>query len=118
MSNPNPQCLFCRISRGDLPATVRHETDDLIVINDIHPKAPVHLLIIPKQHIPSLADASDADEALLGRLLLTARDMARDLKIDPQGYRVVINTRHHGGQEVDHLHVHLLGGEPLGPMRA
>ncbi len=117
MSTPNP-CLFCRISEKSLPADVVWEDDDIVVFKDIHPKAPIHLLIIPKKHIKSLADADDNDEAILGKLLLTVKNMAAKLGIEASGYRTIINTRSHGGQEIDHLHIHLLGGEPLGPMRS
>lgn len=90
------------------------EDDDLIVFKDIHPKAPVHLLIVPKKHIASLAETSEEDSELLGKLLLAVGESARKVNIDTDGYRTIINTRHHGGQEVDHLHIHLLGGKPFG----
>ncbi len=114
----NAQCLFCRISTKSLPADVVWEDDDVIAFKDIHPKAPVHVLVIPKKHITSLADVREEDQELLGKLLLTVKEVAEELGIEEDGYRTVINTRHHGGQDVDHIHVHLLGGEPLGPMRA
>ena len=110
------ECLFCKISRKELSADVVWEDDDLIVFRDIHPKAPVHALIVPKKHIVSLAEAGESDQELLGSLLLAVAESARKLNIDQEGYRTIINTRHHGGQEVDHLHIHLLGGEPLGAM--
>ena len=111
-------CLFCRISNKSLPADVVWENEDLIVFKDIHPKAPVHVLIVPKKHIVSLAEAEAGNSELLGALMLAVAESARTLGIEEKGYRTIINTRHHGGQEVDHLHIHLLGGEPLGPMRA
>lgn len=113
----DPNCLFCKISHKLLPADVVWENDDLIVFRDIHPKAPVHVLIVPKKHIVSLAQVEESDGDLLAKLLLGVRETAPKLKIDTDGYRTIINTRSHGGQEVDHLHIHLLGGEPLGPMR-
>lgn len=93
------------------------EDDQAIAFRDIHPKAPVHVLVIPKKHIASLAEAQGEDQALLGHVLLSVKQVAQQLGVDNDGYRVIINTRAHGGQEVDHLHVHILGGEPLGPMR-
>ncbi len=114
MANP---CLFCQIGAKSLVADIVFENDHIVAFKDIHPKAPVHLLFIPKKHITSLAEATPEDQALLGELLLTLTQVAREQGIEKNGYRVIINTRHHGGQEVDHLHVHLLGGEPLGPMR-
>ncbi len=113
----NASCLFCRILRRELNADVVLETDDVLVFKDIHPKAKVHILAIPKKHITSLADAKDEDREILGNLLLALTQTARAMDIAENGYRTIINTRTHGGQEVDHLHVHLLGGEPIGPMR-
>lgn len=112
---PEDQCLFCRISAKDLAAEIVAEDDLAIAFNDIHPKAPTHILIIPKKHIASLADATDEDAELLGHLLRMTARVAVHAHLD-EGYRVIINTKHHGGQEVDHLHIHLLGGAALGPM--
>lgn len=103
------ECLFCRIVRGDVPADVVHEDADVLAFKDIHPKAPVHILVIPKKHLDSLAASSDSDQALLGKLLLTVRAVAADQRLD--GYKTVINTGRSGGQVIDHLHVHLLGGK-------
>jgi len=111
-------CLFCRISQRELSADVVWEDDQAIAFKDIHPKAPIHILVIPKKHIPSLAESNQEDSALLGHMLLSVKQVAEQQGISTDGYRVVINTRSHGGQEVDHLHLHILGGEPLGPMRA
>ena len=113
----DPNCLFCKMWRKELSADIVLEDDNVIVFRDIHPKAPVHVLVVPKEHIASLAEASQSVETLLGKLLLAVGESARRLGIEEDGYRTIINTRHHGGQEVDHLHIHLLGGEPLGPMR-
>lgn len=115
MPEENP-CLFCRISNKSLTADILWENDSLIVFRDIHPKAKVHVLIVPKKHIVSLAEAGQEDSELLGQLLLAVQKSAKEVGIDDQGYRTIINTRAHGGQEVDHLHIHLLGGELLGPM--
>lgn len=118
MPEQDPKCLFCRISTHELPATLRYEDEEVIAIDDIHPKAPTHVLIIPKKHIVSLADVTPEDQDILGKLLLITSKLAKEFGIDQQGYRTVINTRSHAGQVVDHIHVHLLGGEPLGAMRA
>lgn len=102
-------CLFCKIARGEILATKVYEDDGVIAFKDIHPKAPVHLLIIPKKHITSLAHAEDADTPLLGKMLSLTRKLAIQ-EGALNGFRVIINTGHDGGQEVDHLHVHVLGG--------
>lgn len=111
-------CLFCKISQKSLSADILFEDDDILAFRDIHPKAPVHYLVIPKKHIRSLAEAENEDTELLGKLLQGIQKAAQMTDVAEQGYRTIINTRHYGGQEVDHLHVHLLGGEALGPMRA
>jgi histidine triad (HIT) family protein len=102
-------CIFCRIVRGELPARKIHEDDDVIVFPDIHPAAPVHLLMVPREHFSTLADADEKHEKLLGRMLLLAPRLAREQGAT-NGYRVVINNGPDGGQEIYHLHVHVLGG--------
>ncbi|HEV2180893.1 MAG TPA: histidine triad nucleotide-binding protein [Gemmatimonadaceae bacterium] len=104
-------CLFCRIVRGEIPATIVSSTDEAVAIRDIDPKAPVHVLVLPRKHLSSLNDA--ADPALLGRLVALGREVARSEGIADTGYRLVINTNEHGGQTVNHLHVHVLGGRPM-----
>lgn len=104
-------CLFCRIVRGELPATLVAETADAIAFRDIDPKAPVHVLIVPRAHIRSLNEAADAN--LVGRLLALAAQVARAEGVADEGYRVVINTNEHGGQTVNHLHAHVLGGRSM-----
>lgn len=99
-----------------MSADVVWEDDELIAFRDIHPRARVHILLAPKIHIPSLAETSSSNQALMGRLLMAVVKLARTLRIEKGGYRTIINTRGHSGQEVDHLHIHLLGGEPLGAM--
>jgi len=108
--------LFERIFARELPAEELYRDDDIIAIRDIHPRARVHILIIPRKPIPSNDDVADGDAALLGRLFLVARDIARREGIAQTGYRLIFNCRDDGGQEVPHLHLHLVGGEPLGPM--
>ncbi len=107
-------CLFCRIASGGIPADVVYKDDHLVAFRDINPQAPVHVLVIPRQHLPSLDGAADAHRELLGRMLLAARDLARADGIAEDGYRAVLNVGADGGQTVAHLHLHLLGGRGLG----
>lgn len=109
----DPDCLFCRIVAGEIPADVVHETEGTLAFRDIAPKAPVHVLVIPRAHLASLADAGDGHDALLGEVMLAARDVARKEGLDESGFRTVINTGADGGQEVMHLHAHVLGGRGL-----
>jgi histidine triad (HIT) family protein len=102
-------CIFCKIAAGEIPARKAHEDDDLIVFHDIHPWAPVHVLVVPKRHIASMADVTAADAALLGKMMALAPKLMRDLGVSG-GFRQVINTGADGGQEVYHLHMHLMGG--------
>jgi len=105
------QCLFCRITRREIPAGIVYETDDVIAFRDINPQAPVHVLIIPKTHVESLDRATDA--TMLGRLSLAAADIARNKGIAEDGYRTVMNTNAAAGQTVFHVHLHLLGGRKM-----
>ena len=104
-------CLFCRIVRKEIPATIVREDADTLAFRDIDPKAPTHVLVIPKTHLPSLNEATDA--AVVGRLLLAAKDIAKAEGIDQSGFRTVFNTGADGGQTVHHVHLHLLGGRPM-----
>lgn len=104
-------CLFCRIVAKEIPATIVAETDDALAFRDINPAAPVHVLVIPKAHYDSLAHADD--EALLGHLMAFAAKVAIQEGIRDSGYRTVVNTRKNGGQTVDHLHLHVLGGRRM-----
>jgi histidine triad (HIT) family protein len=106
-------CLFCKIVAGEIPADKIYEDGDLVAFRDIHPQAPTHVLIVPNRHIASLDEASDDDQALLGKVLLVARQLARELKIE-SGYRVVNNCGAPAGQSVFHIHFHLLGGRSMG----
>lgn len=106
----DPGCLFCRIAAGELSATLLHEDDLVIAIRDIAPRAPCHILLIPRRHIPSALHLQGADGPLLGRLFGVAADLARSEGIADAGYRLVTNVGRWGGQSVDHLHVHLMGG--------
>jgi len=106
-----PDCLFCNIIAGNIPSDKVYEDDHVFAFKDIHPKAPVHVLVIPKKHVPTLADCDDP--ALLGLLMDRVRMIADDVLNLAAGYRVVINVREGGGQEVFHLHAHILGGKKL-----
>ncbi len=106
-------CLFCRIASGGIPAKKAYEDDQTLAFYDIDPKAPVHVLVIPKKHIASIAAASEEDFGLVSHLMRVAQQLARELNLD-NGFRLVINTGKDGGQSVGHLHIHLLGGRALG----
>lgn len=103
-------CLFCKIARKEIPATIVHEDDDTIAFRDINPVAPTHVLVIPRKHIVSLTDATPADEALLGKLLLAAKRVAEQEGRTGDGFRLVINSGPNAGQSVFHVHVHVIGG--------
>jgi histidine triad (HIT) family protein len=107
------ECLFCRIVRREIPADVIHETDELVAFRDIHPQAPVHVLVIPKRHIPTLNDLTPADGGLVGELVLAAAELARREGIAEAGYRTVVNCNAGAGQSVFHVHLHLLGGRDM-----
>lgn len=106
-------CIFCAISSGDQPANVLYQDDRCLAIHDINPQAPKHILVIPREHMDSLNDASKNDDALLGYLLRIGARVANQHGIAEAGFRVVINTGQAAGQTVDHLHVHVLGGRNL-----
>jgi len=107
-------CIFCKIAAGHFGTEFVFQSAELLAFRDIHPKAPTHILIIPRQHIAYLADTSSADEPLLGRLLSAAVSIARQEGLVQSGFRLVINNGRDSGQEVPHLHLHLLGGRCLG----
>lgn len=103
-------CLFCRIAAGEIPSTRLHDDELVIAIRDIAPRAPTHILLLPRRHIASAADLVESDGPLLGRLFAVAAELARSERIAAGGYRLVSNVGRWGGQTVDHLHVHLMGG--------
>jgi histidine triad (HIT) family protein len=105
--------IFEKNAAREIPAKIVFEDDDLIAFHDVNPQAPVHVLIVPKRVIPRLAEANESDQALLGKLILTATKVARDLGINETGYRVVINSGPDAGESVPHVHVHLLGKRAL-----
>jgi histidine triad (HIT) family protein len=106
-------CLFCKIISGEIPSKKVKETDEIFAFSDISPQAPRHILIVPKLHIEKLADLEDSHSALMGKLLVEASKLAKELNLDDQGYRIVINNGEAAGQSVWHLHVHLLSGRPF-----
>jgi histidine triad (HIT) family protein len=107
-------CLFCKIRDGIIPSKKVFEDDRAFAFRDINPQAPTHVLILPKKHIPSLNELTDTDAALVGHLHVVAKQIAQDEGIANQGWRVLFNTGTHAGQTVFHIHLHLLGGRPLG----
>ncbi len=109
----DPDCVFCKIVAGEIPSTHVTEDDLVIAIRDIAPRAPTHVLIMPREHIPSAADLADRDATLLGRIFARAAGIARSEGIADGGYRIVTNVGTWGGQTVDHLHFHLMGGRPF-----
>ena len=109
----NPDCLFCRIAAGDIPASIVHQDDLIVAFRDIAPQAPTHMLLIPREHLADVADLTDAHGELLARLMTTAVRLAADDGIDETGFRLVTNTGPDAGQSVAHLHWHLLGGRPM-----
>jgi histidine triad (HIT) family protein len=109
-------CVFCRIVRGEIPSRKLYEDDDVLAFHDIHPLAPVHFMIVPKRHIASLADCDMSHQGLLGKMMAVAPRLARE-QGSADGFRAVVNTGRVGGQEVYHLHMHVMGGpQPLGAM--
>ncbi|MEM7737403.1 MAG: purine nucleoside phosphoramidase [Deinococcota bacterium] len=110
------ETIFSKIIRKEIPAEILYQDDLVTAFTDISPQAPTHILIIPNTLIPTANDVTEADELALGRLFTVAAKLAKDAGIAEDGYRLMVNCNAHGGQEVYHLHMHLLGGEPLGPM--
>lgn len=108
-----PDCLFCKIVAGDIPADIVHETESTVAFRDISPQAPTHVLIIPREHIATINDIADDQQALVGALFSSARDIARELGLTDDGYRVVMNCGEGAGQSVFHIHLHLLAGRHL-----
>ena len=107
-------CLFCRIAAGELPAKIVHQDEEIVAFHDVNPQAPTHILVIPKEHVPTLLDTDESRTALLGRLQLAAVEIARQEGLDKDGFRLVTNCLEGAGQSVFHIHLHLLGGRPLG----
>ena len=112
----DPECVFCRIVRGELPATKHYEDDEILVFDDLVAQAPVHFLVIPKVHIATADDIRDEESPLVGRMLTVARSVAREKGLVHPGYRIAMNINEAAGQLVFHIHFHVLGGRPLGPI--
>ena len=106
-------CIFCKIVAGEIPCDLVYADEEIIAFHDINPQAPVHILVIPRKHISDLNEASAEDQALLGALLLRARDIAEAAGVAQSGYRVVLNTGPHANQSVFHIHLHILGGRQI-----
>lgn len=103
-------CIFCKIAGHEIPAGVVYEDDDVIAFKDINPQAPIHLLIVPKKHVASIMEINDGNEDVISKIVKAAQNLARQNNIDSKGFRLVVNTGNDGGQTVNHLHFHLLGG--------
>ena len=114
MKKTEPECIFCRIIRKEIPGDVVYEDEDILAFNDINPQAPVHVLVITKDHISGINELQDTDKDVICHLMSVIRKIAQEKKIDKSGYRVVINTGKDAGQAVQHIHFHLLGGKPFG----
>ena len=108
--------IFAQIVRGEVPADVLYQDELVTAFRDVQPQAPTHILVVPNKPVPTLADVTDADEPSLGRMIRVAARLAEEEGIDQEGYRLIINCRAHAGQEVYHVHLHLLGGRSLGRM--
>ncbi|MBI3333554.1 MAG: histidine triad nucleotide-binding protein [Candidatus Omnitrophica bacterium] len=107
-------CIFCRIAAQELPAKVAYQDSQVVAFHDVNPQAPIHLQIIPRRHIARVSELTEEAVPLLGKLVLTANRLAQEMKIAQPGYRLVINCNPAAGQSVYHLHLHLLGGRPMG----
>ncbi len=109
-------CIFCKIVKGEIPARIVYEDDLVMAFHDINPQAPIHILIIPKEHIPTVNELEENHKELIGHIFLVAKKIAKDLEVAESGYRILVNCNRDGGQEIYHLHYHFFAGKPLGPM--
>ena len=109
-------CIFCKIVAGQIPSNKLYEDEDVMAFEDVNPQAPVHVLVIPKEHVPTLDDAKPEHAAVLGKLLLVGAQIARDKGVSESGYRSIINCRQSAGQVVFHLHLHIMGGRAMRQM--
>ena len=107
-------CLFCKIIEGDIPADVVYQDEHVLAFRDINPQAPVHILVIPRLHVPTTNDVEEAHRELLGHMVMSAAKIAREEGLSDDGYRLILNCNQHGGQTVFHIHLHLMGGRQLG----
>jgi len=106
-------CIFCKIASGEIDTEFVYESDDIVAFRDLNPQAPAHILLIPKKHIPKISDVKKEDEALIGKMIAVANSIAEKEKISEAGYRLVFNCGKDAGQEVFHIHLHLLGGRKM-----
>jgi histidine triad (HIT) family protein len=116
MDDARERCVFCKIVRGEVPSRIVYSDDSVVAFPDINPRAPVHLLVIPREHIPDLQSTGEDDEGLLGHLFGVAKTLAQREGIAETGYRLAMNLGRDGGQQVAHLHLHVMGGRRLGSM--
>jgi len=107
-------CLFCKISNGQIPAKIVYQDDKAMAFEDIHPEAPIHVIIIPRKHIPTVLDITDEDQDIMGYLCLIAKKIAVDKSLTKDGFRLILNYGKSGGQEIPHIHIHMLGGRLFG----
>ncbi len=110
------ECIFCRIINGEIATEFVYQDEQVVAFRDIAPKAPVHVLVVPRRHIPSLAHVTAEDEGVLGHMMYVARQVAEQEGVLESGFRTIVNTGPDGGQEIYHIHMHVLGGRPLGRM--
>lgn len=108
-------CIFCKVIKKELPSRIVYESGDILAFYDINPHTPIHILIVPKKHIISVNEVKENDKEMLGEMILTAKEIARKEGISKKGYRLIINSGKDGGQLIEHLHMHFLGGKKLGP---
>ncbi|ADY73738.1 histidine triad (HIT) protein [Desulfurobacterium thermolithotrophum DSM 11699] len=109
-------CVFCKIINKELPAKIVYEDELVVAFHDINPQAPIHILIVPKEHIPTVNDLEEKHKELIGHIFLVAKKIAKDMGFAENGYRILINCNKDGGQEIYHIHYHLFAGKPLGKM--
>lgn len=107
-------CIFCKIIKREIPSSIVYEDSEIIAFRDVNPQAPIHILVIPKKHISFLVDLKEEDEAVVGKIYTVINKIAEQEGIDKKGFRVIVNCGEDGGQEVKHLHFHILGGKKLG----
>jgi len=111
-------CIFCKIAGGEIPADLIYESEDVVAFADVSPQAPVHVVIIPRRHIATTLEMSDEAPVLFGSMLKASSEIARKKGVDKSGFRLILNTNADGGQEIFHVHMHLMGGEQIGPLRS
>ena len=111
-------CIFCKIAGGEIPADLIYESEDVVAFADVSPQAPVHVVIIPRRHIDTTLEMSDEAPELFGSMLRASSEVARKKGVDKSGFRLILNTNADGGQEIFHVHMHIMGGEQIGPLRS